>query len=361
MDSKESVKFSFAQKSSEPKKRIKKTYGVQERADSPRRELVVGVRNGSLQRLEPDRPSAPPTRPVIPRQEDTFQIKRTKYTPSYVPKDNDPSSAASIKTTFETAKHDTVEAQQNVTYGLITRKRVEREHETETDKDANGKAPLHKTDSENELETLRRDLKSLPPEASLEAYEAVPVEAFGEALLRGMGWHEGRGLGRKGSGDVVPKETVRRPHRLGLGASAASAVGEQNKDQPAPPKLGTNDHSTWLIPNIRVKFIDKRAYYGSLYLRKGVIVKTKDPAACDVYFKDLDRVVCDINESMLETAVPSARGTPVLVVAGQYKGSAGRLLDRDSSRDAARVQLLSDMSIHTFALDDVAEAVVKSD
>ena len=32
--------------------------------------------------------------------------------------------------------------------------------------------------------------------AALDAYEAMPVSMFGEALMRGMGWEEGKGVGR---------------------------------------------------------------------------------------------------------------------------------------------------------------------
>lgn len=32
--------------------------------------------------------------------------------------------------------------------------------------------------------------------AGLDAYEAMPVEAFGEAMLRGMGWQEGKSVGK---------------------------------------------------------------------------------------------------------------------------------------------------------------------
>lgn len=41
-------------------------------------------------------------------------------------------------------------------------------------------------------------------EADLEAYEAMPIASFGEAMLRGMGWREGMSVGRN-----VPTE-VRR-------------------------------------------------------------------------------------------------------------------------------------------------------
>ena len=44
---------------------------------------------------------------------------------------------------------------------------------------------------------LREDLMRLPDEASEAQYEAVPVELFGEAMLRGMGWSEGKALGRR--------------------------------------------------------------------------------------------------------------------------------------------------------------------
>lgn len=37
----------------------------------------------------------------------------------------------------------------------------------------------------------------MPDMATEAEYEAIPVEAFGEAMLRGMGWIEGRALGRR--------------------------------------------------------------------------------------------------------------------------------------------------------------------
>ncbi len=35
----------------------------------------------------------------------------------------------------------------------------------------------------------------------MDAYEAMPISSFGEAMLRGMGWKEGMSVGRN-----VPKE-----------------------------------------------------------------------------------------------------------------------------------------------------------
>jgi hypothetical protein len=47
----------------------------------------------------------------------------------------------------------------------------------------------------NELDVFRHDVQSRPEETKLEEYEEVPVEQFGAALLRGMGWKEGQSLG----------------------------------------------------------------------------------------------------------------------------------------------------------------------
>ncbi len=42
------------------------------------------------------------------------------------------------------------------------------------------------------------DVFLLSQVAGLDAYEAMPVEAFGEAMMRGMGWQEGKSVGKNG-------------------------------------------------------------------------------------------------------------------------------------------------------------------
>jgi hypothetical protein len=75
---------------------------------------------------------------------------------------------------------------------------------------------------------FRSDVASRPDSAKLEDYAAVPVEEFGAALLRGMGWKEGDVVGkRKG---VISKARVaeRRPALLGIGAKEVPvSVGEE--------------------------------------------------------------------------------------------------------------------------------------
>ena len=75
-------------------------------------------------------------------------------------------------------------------------------------------------------EAFRRDYDEAPPVPTEDDYDAVPVEGFGAALLRGMGWKDGQPIGRN-RGNVVKevKPVERRPALLGVGAKPAAALG----------------------------------------------------------------------------------------------------------------------------------------
>ncbi|KAH3763512.1 G patch domain and KOW motifs-containing protein [Pelomyxa schiedti] len=72
---------------------------------------------------------------------------------------------------------------------------------------------------ENDDERFRYDVECRPDEDP-ESYDRVPIEAFGEAALRGMGWKPGTGLGKNHDGPVEPPEPHKHAgYRLGLGCS----------------------------------------------------------------------------------------------------------------------------------------------
>ncbi|CAM4691450.1 unnamed protein product [Lepidochelys olivacea] len=80
---------------------------------------------------------------------------------------------------------------------------------------------------------------SLRPESSTDAdYEVVPVEAYGVAMLRGMGWKAGEGIGRTFKQDVKPLEHQLRPRGLGLGADRSAIQDLQPACPLRPPKPG---------------------------------------------------------------------------------------------------------------------------
>jgi hypothetical protein len=75
----------------------------------------------------------------------------------------------------------------------------------------------------NEEDAYKRAIMNAPDVSTLEDYERVPVEEFGAALLRGMGWKEGDS---KNGRIPRPKEVKRRQNQLGLGATKLDGAEE---------------------------------------------------------------------------------------------------------------------------------------
>lgn len=392
----------------------------------PRKERVMAIGKDGIHTEEDLRSETKKTR-VIPRQENTFRIPGSskferdskpneqylvgprKLKPSFIPEESMTESLGGDHQKngierFETSAHDTAVAQEKVTYGLITRNK-----EKEQDKEG---VPAHLEEADTqagyqdrELAALRKDLEHLPPEARLEDYEAMPVEHFGEALLRGMGWTEEKGIGRNKKGSV-PKisEPVRRPHRLGLGAAPPSTENNKEKGNKQRPdelrsdidahkigkekgsnknvreertgrstkksaakleheidseeKMEKDDHAyPWLVPGIRVKIVDKRLDKGRIYLKKGTVVDVKAPGICDVWIQSMRRSVFDVRQRQLETVVPRTPGVRIRVVAGRFKGQSGNILQRNVDAGVAAVHLDDDDVVRKLPLDDIAEWV----
>jgi G patch domain/KOW motif-containing protein len=129
----------------------------------------------------------------------------------------------------------------NTTYGLTRMgpkdddaKAQYENKKKEQDKNKN-ESFIGKSLAEKELEAFKEDVEDLPEEASMEAYESMPIEDFGAAMLRGMGWKEGEGVGRNAkSGRADPVEFVPRMGRLGLGADTMDVPGatlKKNNDK----------------------------------------------------------------------------------------------------------------------------------
>ncbi|KAL9129917.1 MAG: hypothetical protein Q9217_001765 [Psora testacea] len=80
----------------------------------------------------------------------------------------------------------------------------------------------------NEDDRFKADIAARPDSADLDAYAAVPVEEFGAALLRGMGWKEGDAVGKRKSQVGKARVVERRPALLGIGAKEVpGGVGEE--------------------------------------------------------------------------------------------------------------------------------------
>jgi len=123
------------------------------------------------------------------------------------------------------------------------------------------------------------DVSIYPEESTLDDYEENPIEGFGIAMLRGMGWKKGSGVGKTFKRDVPLFETQLRPVGLGLGA-----------DIKAPPKEGLS--------------MKKNAYViieSGIHKNKcGVVTFVdSDLARCDVMLARDDDVTTNLPEASL--------------------------------------------------------------
>jgi len=240
------------------------------------------------------------------------------FKPSYIPESADDIGAEGIHK-FETSRVDTAISQDHVTYGLIKRER----DGSEIGQSSLGVGAPLQSGRDRDADVLKNELKDLPPEASLDAYEAMPVESFGEALFRGMGWTEGRAIGRGSKDEIAAKEIVRRPHRLGLGAAPA----------PAPAT-----HKKYIKPG------ETREAQDTVYLDPSGTVKS----AKSVDSKRVDRIMLG--------ALP---GKVLRIAAGRHAGlkcKVQALEPKEEGRsERARVRLLPSHEVVVVGCDNLVE------
>ncbi|XP_075394958.1 G-patch domain and KOW motifs-containing protein [Tenrec ecaudatus] len=111
--------------------------------------------------------------------------------------------------------------------------------------------------------------ETMPEEAD---YEAVPVEAYGLAMLRGMGWKPGQGIGRTFNQVVKPRVNSLRPKGLGLGANLTEVKdlapsGPQQAPKPGEKQVKEKeDHPQGLVPGGTVVVLSgpHRGMYGKV-------------------------------------------------------------------------------------------------
>ncbi|KAG0365782.1 hypothetical protein BGZ54_006212 [Gamsiella multidivaricata] len=135
-------------------------------------------------------------------------IKRTKAE-HHTELGSDDASTSTF-TAITEVKEDIVMEQKEETLDEAAARKIIEATSGERSEDAR-RLVVHGQENIDDVEAFQKNLEELPDESTLEDYEKVPVEEFGAALLRGMGWN----------GDMKGSEAIeynRRPALLGLGA-----------------------------------------------------------------------------------------------------------------------------------------------
>ncbi|XP_061702281.1 G-patch domain and KOW motifs-containing protein [Syngnathoides biaculeatus] len=84
----------------------------------------------------------------------------------------------------------------------------------------------------------RLNVELRPQPSTEDDYEKVPVEGYGLAMLKGMGWKKGEGIGRTFKQDVKAYEYKPRVIGLGLGADRSAIKDLEPAKRRRPPKPG---------------------------------------------------------------------------------------------------------------------------
>ncbi|RDA91073.1 hypothetical protein CP533_3051 [Ophiocordyceps camponoti-saundersi (nom. inval.)] len=187
-----------------------------------RHESITGFgASGAETKKSPERSQSPkPDRVIIPSQptrdwRDEHKARRQSRNPLPREADADKTRRAGA------VDREPADDDKDVRWGLTVRgkKRVVGEKNGDDDDGddveaarPNDQNPTRTADEIARDAAYRRDLVSIGAPSTLKDYEAMPVEEFGAALLRGMGW-DGVMRGPK------PTEIRHRHNRLGLGAA----------------------------------------------------------------------------------------------------------------------------------------------
>ncbi|KAI8086066.1 DExH-box splicing factor binding site-domain-containing protein [Halteromyces radiatus] len=112
----------------------------------------------------------------------------------------------------------------------------------------------------NETESFRNDVRNRPDETTMEDYENMPVEEFGAALLRGLGWNQGEGIGRNRKNITPPVMTPikQRDALLGLGAKPQEVSDDKDKKS-HHKKAGYEYKESSLFKKISKRRMDEQA------------------------------------------------------------------------------------------------------
>ena len=163
---------------------------------------------------------------IIPKQADTFQGPGQSKPQRFLPTPGE--ALVDTAERFETAAPE--EADASITYGLSLQTSTGTVTQTTTTSVTQAPAPAVLS-AEQELNRYQQQLEAAAEEATLDDYTNTPIEEFGAALLRGMGWAEGKAVGKRNIRGVVPQaiEFVSRPSGLGLGADPAPAAPKREK------------------------------------------------------------------------------------------------------------------------------------
>lgn len=213
-------------------------------------------------------------------------------------------------------------------------------------------------------------------DVSRDAYERVPVEAFGEALLRGMGYDPAKhktkpvfhsavrdthlGLGAKA---LLPSEKIPVGKAAAKSKATASPTAAADATMSSPTSAAVEAAATptskdlWPSRGLLVRVVGKTDQLRPFHGVDAVVLEVDPESKCckikaRAPNEEKSQVLTGITLDDIETRV-TKECKSVRVVRGPHKGLAVKLLERDVRRNVARVEIQG--SATELPLNDVCQ------
>jgi len=132
---------------------------------------------------------------------------------------------------------------------------------------------------------------------------------------------------------------------------AQTARSRETQLKPSASSSADSQRRGWVRQGVRVRIVDRRNRY---YKYKAAVLDVTQPRVAVLRVENERRSILeDMHERDLETVIPRQDNARVMVLAGSYAGTTGRLLSRDSRASTAEVHLDDDGANEKFSYDDI--------
>lgn len=153
-------------------------------------------------------------------------------------------------------------------------------------------------DGDNDLKMIEVPMIANPPEdkevSTAEDYENVPVDKFGLAMIRGMGWESTQGIG-KDSQKIITNAPKLRPKGMGLGADKLIKTVHKKQNSEEELKLKNGSYIQFVLGRLdgqygQVTGFDEGASRVVIKIaRTGEMEKVSENTFCLVTKSDYDK------------------------------------------------------------------------
>ena len=108
------------------------------------------------------------------------------------------------------------------------------------------------------------DVSARADNPTIDDYEKIPVEEFGLAMLRGMGWKPGEAVGGKMKQVIAPLEVSIRPKGMGLGAESAMSKSSKANSKSSTTNVNPEELEFKQGCHVCVEVGNYIGYYGKV-------------------------------------------------------------------------------------------------